>query len=267
MGDALLSHRARTGRRYLEMNPFGSYAPVPAAVLGDKRGKLLSVPRSGSRLMIPRIDFFDVDHTLTRRSSGGRFVTLAMRKGILPRRLLFLIPWYSFTYKLGLFRLRPYDGWLPLPAGSSTHAPGGSRPGELHCAAAGRPVSLGDHPRAEAPAEGRRVILATSSIDFIVAPIAEHLGVREVLATSLEFVDGVCTGKFANTPMFRREKKEQVLAFLAAEGVPPQECSFYSDSIFDLPLLEAVGTPVAVNPDFRLHRIARERGWTITDLG
>ena len=217
--------------------------------------------------MIPRIDFFDVDHTLTRRSSGGRFVTLAMRKGILPRRLLFLIPWYSFTYKLGLFRLRPYDDGFPYLRGLrralledlARESFTARLRGDLFPSAITLVRKL--------QREGRRVILATSSIDFIVAPIAEHLGVREVLATSLEFVDGVCTGKFANTPMFRREKKEQVLAFLAAEGVPPQECSFYSDSIFDLPLLEAVGTPVAVNPDFRLHRIARERGWTITDLG
>jgi HAD superfamily hydrolase (TIGR01490 family) len=114
--------------------------------------------------------------------------------------------------------------------------------------------------------EGRRVVLATSSIDFIVAPLAAHLGVDGILATTLQFVNGVCTGRIAGTPMFRREKKNRVLAFLAKEGVAPSDCSFYSDSIYDLPLLEEVGRPVAVNPDLGLRRIARRRGWPIINL-
>jgi HAD superfamily hydrolase (TIGR01490 family) len=215
---------------------------------------------------MPGIDFFDVDHTLTRRSSGGRFVTLAMRKRILPRRLLFLIPWYSFTYKLGVFRLRVYADGFPYMRGLrrsvleelARESFTTRLQGDLFPAAVALVAKLQQ--------EGRRIILATSSIDFIVEPLAEHLGVKEVLATSLEFRDGICTGRFTGTPMFRRAKREQVLAFLAAEGVPAEECSFYSDSIYDLPLLEAVGAPMAVNPDFRLRRIARERGWPVIDL-
>jgi HAD superfamily hydrolase (TIGR01490 family) len=216
---------------------------------------------------MPGIDFFDVDHTLTRRSSGGRFVVLAMRRGILPLRVLFIIPWYSLMYRLGLFRLRVYADGFPylrdIPRARleqisresfATHLRG-----DLFPAGVALVKKL--------QREGRRVMLATSSIDFIVAPLAEHLGISGVLATTLEFKDGICTGKFIGTPMFRLKKKERVLAFLAAEGVSPGECSFYSDSIYDLPLLEAVGTPVAVNPDIRLRRIARGRGWTIIDLG
>jgi HAD superfamily hydrolase (TIGR01490 family) len=212
------------------------------------------------------IDFFDVDHTLTRRSSGGRFVVLAMRRGIVPLRLAFLIPWLSFMYRLGLFRLKKYAGGFPYLRGiKRTRLEQIAREsfttrlrGDLFPAAV---TLVQDLQKA-----GRRVMLATSSIDFIVAPLAEHLGVSGVLATTLEFIDGSCTGRFVGTPMFRREKKDRVLAFLAAEGVSPRECSFYSDSIYDLPLLEVVGTPVAVNPDIRLRRIARRRGWSIIDV-
>ena len=109
-------------------------------------------------------------------------------------------------------------------------------------------------------------MLATSSLDIIVEPLAQYLHVDGVLATSLEFEDGTCTGRFSGMPMFRREKKERVLSFIAGEGVSAGECSFYSDSIYDLPLLEAVGRPVAVNPDFRLRWIARRRGWPIREL-
>ncbi len=211
-------------------------------------------------------DFFDVDHTLTRRSSGGRFVALAIRKRILPLRLLFIIPWYSLTYRLGVLRLRSYDDGFPYLRGirRSTLEEIGRESFEtrLKDDLFGSAVALLRRMRSE----GRRVVLATSSLDFIVAPLAEYLDVDGLIATTLEFVDGVCTGRIVGTPMFRREKKNRVLAFLAAEGVTPGDCSFYSDSIYDLPLLEAVGRPVAVNPDPRLRRIARSRRWQIMDL-
>ena len=97
-------------------------------------------------------------------------------------------------------------------------------------------------------------MLATSSLDIIVEPLAQYLDVDGLLATALEFEDGTCTGRFQGMPMFRREKTERVLSFLAAQGVRARDCSFFSDSIYDLPLLEAVGTPIAVNPDFRLRQ-------------
>jgi HAD superfamily hydrolase (TIGR01490 family) len=212
------------------------------------------------------IDFFDVDHTLTRRSSGGRYVTLAIRRRVLPLRLLAVLPWYSLTYRLGVFRPRLNEDGFPYLRGIAREAleklaresfEGGLK-GDLFPEA----VAL----LRDLRAGGRRVILATSSLDFIVAPLAEYLEVDGVLATKLEFVGGACTGRMLGMPMFRREKKEGVLSFLAGQEIPPAECSFYSDSIYDLPLLEVVGTPVAVNPDFRLRRIARRRGWQIREL-
>jgi HAD superfamily hydrolase (TIGR01490 family) len=212
------------------------------------------------------IDFFDVDHTLTRRSSGTRFIVLAMRRRLLPLRLLFVMPWYSMTYKLGVFRLRAYDDGFPYLRGIPRAALEGVARESFETRLKGDLFEGAVALVKERHAQGRRVILATSSIDFIVSPLAEYLGVRDVIATSLEFDDGACTGRVAGLPMFRREKKERVLEFLAAEGVAPKDCSFYSDSIYDLPLLEQVGRPVAVNPDFRLRKIARERGWTVIDL-
>jgi HAD superfamily hydrolase (TIGR01490 family) len=215
---------------------------------------------------MPGIDFFDVDHTLTRRSSGTRFVALAMRRKVLPLRLLLVMPWYSLMYRLGLFRMRDYVEGFPYLRGikqsllekMAEDSFEGWLKGDLFEEA----VTLVRKRRAE----GRRVILATSSIDFIVAPLAAHLGVDGMLATTLQFENGVCTGRIVGTPMFRREKKNRVLAHLAAEGVAASECSFYSDSIYDLPLLEVVGRPVAVNPDFKLRRLARRRGWPIVNL-
>jgi HAD superfamily hydrolase (TIGR01490 family) len=212
------------------------------------------------------IDFFDVDHTLTRRSSGSRFLAAAMRRGVLPHRLLLLLPWYSLTYRLGLFRPGAYEKGFPymrgIPRATLEEVARESFERALKGDLFPETVEIVHRLRAQ----GRRVMLATSSLDIIVQPLASFLNVDGLLATALEFEGGACTGRLAGMPMFRREKKQRVLAFIAAEGVPARNCSFYSDSINDLPLLEAVGTPVAVNPDFRLRRIARRRGWTIRNV-
>jgi HAD superfamily hydrolase (TIGR01490 family) len=212
------------------------------------------------------IAFFDVDHTLTRRSSGSRYVLLAMRRGLLPRRLLFAIAWYSLTYRLGIMRIRAGGDGLPYLRGLRRQTLESVARESFE-----RWLKSDIFPGAVAlvrrlHAEGRRVMLATSSIDFIVAPLAEHLGVDRVLATTLEFQDGVCTGRLVGQPMFRGDKKDAVLAWLRENDMDPRSCSFYSDSAYDLPLLEAVGHPVAVNPDRRLRRIARDRGWELIEL-
>lgn len=212
------------------------------------------------------IDFFDVDHTITRRSSGSRYVFLGIRRGLLPWRLLLLLPFYSLTYKLGVFKPREYPEGFPYLAGirraSLEEIARESFESKLKGDVYGGAVSL----IAERRKAGRRVALATSSMDIIVEPLARHLGVDDVLATTLEFRDGTCTGKIIGLPMFRAEKMSRVMEFISRAGESPADCGFYSDSIYDLPLLEAIGHPVAVNPDFRLRRIAARRSWPIIDL-
>jgi HAD superfamily hydrolase (TIGR01490 family) len=212
------------------------------------------------------VDFFDVDHTLTRRSSGGRFIALAMQRGVLPRRLLFVVGWYAFTYKIGIFKLRPYAEGFPYLKGLNHDILVSIARESFESRLKDDMFRDGLALVRESHAAGRTVVLATSSLDIIVEPLARYIGVNEVLATTLEFKDGECTGRLAGPPMFRAEKKKSVLAYAADRGIALADCSFYSDSIYDLPLLEAVGRPVAVNPDFRLRRLARQRGWSIMDL-
>ena len=66
---------------------------------------------------MPGIDFFDVDHTLTRGRRAAGSSPLAMRRRVLPLRLLFVIPWYSLTYRLGLFRPALYEEGFPYLRG------------------------------------------------------------------------------------------------------------------------------------------------------
>jgi HAD superfamily hydrolase (TIGR01490 family) len=210
------------------------------------------------------ISFFDVDHTITSGSTGRRFAEAAARRGLLKLRDLAVIPVNYLLYRLGSGGASLFEGDIPAIRGLAKD--------ELEELA--REVFERRTRRALRPglvaliasikAEGGRVVLATSSLDFIVAPIAELVGADEVLASRLEYAEGRCTGRL-ELALFGSAKRDAARALAVESGVGMSECSFYSDSVHDLPLLLEVGRPVAVYPDGRLRREARARGWEILD--
>ena len=108
------------------------------------------------------------------------------------------------------------------------------------------------------------IITATNS--FVTGPIARELGVEHLIATVPEECNGRFTGRPAGTPCFREGKIACLQCWLdsrelSLEGF--EESWFYSDSVNDLPLLERVTHPVAVDPDERLASVARKNGWPI----
>jgi HAD superfamily hydrolase (TIGR01490 family) len=207
--------------------------------------------------------FFDVDHTIIRHSSGRHFAILAIRKRMISLRVLLLIPFFYLYYRFGNMTLSSIRNKYLFFKGLNK-----SELEELAKRSFRRNIKKTIYPGAVAlirdlQTSGRRVILATSSLDIIVKPLTDYLGIKEILSTSLEFKQGMSTGRFQGMPLFEREKKRRVLDYIRREGFSPEQCAFYSDSIHDLPLLAAVGTPVVVNPDARLKRIAQRRGWEI----
>ena len=111
------------------------------------------------------------------------------------------------------------------------------------------------------------VVTATNS--FVTAPIARELGIPHLVATEPESVDGRFTGRVAGTPCFREGKIRRVDEWLAGFGRRLEDyaaSSFYSDSHNDLPLLERVRRPVAVDPDAPLAAEAARRGWPVISL-
>ena len=211
----------------------------------------------------PGIDFFDVDHTLLRGSSPRHYIVLGVRLGLFPRKNLLKIPVFYLRYRFTeMSSQKTFQKDFPGLAGTE-------RSYLEEVARICFEKKLRDDVYQEArdliselKAAGRSVMLATSSIDIIVQPLAEWLGTG-LIASSLEFVNGLSTGRFLDGPVFRDTKRTKVLEHIRRAGVRPQDCSFYSDSIHDLPLLESVGHPVATNPDGRLRKEARARGWEI----
>ena len=116
---------------------------------------------------------------------------------------------------------------------------------------------------------GHEVVIVTATNDFVTAPIARRLGVAHLIAVQLERgADGQVTGEIVGTPSARHGKVKRMNEWLAARSLAwsDVESIFYTDSMNDLSLLEAVTHPVATNPDPRLRALAQERGWRILDL-
>ncbi len=116
---------------------------------------------------------------------------------------------------------------------------------------------------------GDRVLIVTATNELVTRPIAQALGVQELLAMQLaRDASGWYTGAIQGTPTMREGKVQRMEEWLSAHGLrwADVESTFYSDSMNDVPLLERVDHPVATNPDARLRALAQERGWRILDL-
>ncbi len=114
--------------------------------------------------------------------------------------------------------------------------------------------------------QGDHLLIITATNGFVTRPIANRLGVADILATEPELIDGRYTGNFVGAPCFQAGKITYLHEWLKANLHPLSGAYFYSDSINDLPLLEQVDNPVAVDPDERLAEVALARNWPILSL-
>lgn len=129
------------------------------------------------------------------------------------------------------------------------------RPGAL--------AALGQHRSA-----GDRLVLLTSSSEYLSKLVAEELRLDDILCNRFE-VDGSGrhTGRAIGMLCFGAGKLGYARGYAAGAKTELKDCSFYTDSYSDLSVMEQVGKPVAVNPDVRLRRFAARRGWPVVDWG
>lgn len=113
---------------------------------------------------------------------------------------------------------------------------------------------------------GHRIVMATSATTYQAQYLADDLGIDDVLCSRPEVVDGILTGELTGPALWGSEKAKALREFADEVGAPLSEAFAYSNGVEDVPMLEAVGRPVALNPDRKLAGTARDEGWLSVNL-
>jgi len=210
---------------------------------------------------------FDVDGTLIARNSAPLYMRHLRRTGRARRRDMARTLYYVARYKMGLLDVERAVAvslaWIRGRDESAVRADC-----EEWYARVIRPYIY--WAMAETVAAHRRAghvpALLTSATRYLAAPLAADLGIEHLLVTQLVVRDGRFTGEAIRPVCYGTGKIFWAERFAEAEGLDLGRSYFYTDSITDLPVLERVGEPRVVNPDPRLRRAARRRGWPVLQL-
>lgn len=213
--------------------------------------------------------FFDLDKTVIAKSSTLAFGKPFYQGGLVNRRAVLKSTYAQFYYLIAgadadqMDRMRDY--LKTLCAGWDVAQVRAIVDETLHDLidplVYDEAVSLIE----EHKAAGRRVVIVSSSGEEVVAPIGEMVGADEVVATRMVVADGKYTGDI-EFYAYGEHKATAMRAVAARHGWDLADCYAYSDSFTDLPMLEVVGHPYAVNPDKALRRVAAEREWPILEF-
>ncbi len=216
-----------------------------------------------------RIAFFDLDRTLLAVNSGRLWLCRELKAGHVTRMQAARAALWLAGYSLGLARLEDavvkavgmLAGLRERDIRQRTHdfyqrdVRRHYRPGGLEAVKRHR-------------ARGDRLVLLTSSSSYLSELVVRDLGLDDYLCNRFEVDEhGVYTGRCVGRVCFGAGKLLHADAYTASLGVSLDACAFYTDSYSDVPVLERVGLPVAVNPDQRLRRLAVRRGWHVVDWG
>lgn len=212
-----------------------------------------------------RAALFDMDRTLVRRETASLYVRYQRERGEAGWRDTARVSLWVFEYTLGIidapdvadrvfrqlegtsetvFSARA-DDWFRLHV-------------EPHVADRGR-VAVDMHRR-----RGDVLAIVTGATPYTTRPLARLLGIQHVVGSELEVdAQGRFTGRPALPLCYGVGKIERAARLAESQGFRLEESTFYSDSFTDVPLLDHVAEPVVVNPDARLARVAKKRGWRI----
>jgi HAD superfamily hydrolase (TIGR01490 family) len=203
-----------------------------------------------------------MDNTLLRVESGMSWVRFLYRRGELPPKMVAKALYWQLLYKLALLDMDAVFTRLVEDLRGDSEAEMIAKC-EIwyrdHVApevAPGARAAIAHHRQA-----GHLIVLATGSTQYAARPVAHGVGIEHILSSELEVAGGLFTGRPAAF-CFGHHKVRLAEKWAERHGVDLAASYFYSDSYNDLPMLERVGTAIAVNPDTRLRRHARRRGWS-----
>ncbi|MSP55296.1 MAG: HAD family hydrolase [Myxococcales bacterium] len=214
--------------------------------------------------MTGSIAFFDLDLTLLSVNAGKLWVQHEYRRGRITRLQAARAGVWIAAYHLGYGKM---DQILTDAIGTLA----GQTEADLRSDSLSfyeREVAHHLRPGALTAVEGHRaagdtLALLTSSSPYLCEPVQRALDIPHALCNRFELRDGRFTGKPELPLCFGAGKLTYARRLATRMGVTLKDCTFYTDSWSDLPVLEAIGRPVVVHPDPRLARVAKERGWDI----
>ena len=238
----------------------GAHLPALTTRPSRKKRKKTTEEKPGEVAAI-----FDVDGTLVGSNVVSYFAWLRMRELPAAVRPLWLagfltkIPYYWGLDKISRAHFnrafyKNYAGWKPSRArhlGQESFA--GFTLDRIFPDAL---QQLRDH-----KAAGHRVVLLSGALDFLLEPMKDLAD--DVLCSTLAQENGTFTGELTGAPVAGDARARMLASFARRRGLDLSRSYAYADSISDLPMLEAVGNPVAVNPDRRLGTAAKDRGWKV----
>jgi len=210
--------------------------------------------------------FFDLDKTIIAKSSTLAFSKPFQAGGLISRRALLHSVYSQFVYVVGgadhdqMERMRRFMS--ELVTGWDVNTVREIVADTLHNIVDPLVYDEAVNLIAEHKAAGRDVVIVSTSGTEVVEPIGEMLGADDVVATQVKIEDGRYTGEIVYYA-YAEEKANAIRALAEERGYDLAECYAYSDSATDVPMLEAVGHPFAVNPDKDLRRVATSREWPI----
>jgi HAD superfamily hydrolase (TIGR01490 family) len=218
-----------------------------------------------------RLALFDLDNTLLAGDSDYEWGQFLVDRGVLDRESYEAQNRaYYDQYVAGTLDIHEFLGFALRPL--AAHEPADLERWHAEFMAARIRPMIGAPARALVKKHldaGDLCAIITATNSFVSRPIANEFGVEHLIATEPERKNGRFTGKVAGIPCFREGKVQRLDEWLAGRGrrlADFAESTLYSDSHNDLPLLERVKRPVAVDPDAQLGAEARRRGWSVISL-
>ncbi|OFY61844.1 MAG: hypothetical protein A2V64_08355 [Bacteroidetes bacterium RBG_13_43_22] len=210
------------------------------------------------------IAFFDLDRTITKAVSGNVLALTAYRKGLMSNSDMMYALWLLLGYKLSLRDpqkiIYKMAGWVKgIPEKTLD---------ELSVEISHKILLPAVYPEAlseirmHSDKNARTVILSSSPYP-VCREMSNSLGIDDIVCSDLEVIDGYLTGRSVRPLCFGEEKVIRLKEYCEINNTDPGNCWYYGDSLADYPALSIVGNPVCINPDRKLLKQARIKGWKI----
>lgn len=223
----------------------------------------------GGRGLSKRLALFDLDNTLLAGDSDFEWAQFLIEQGVVDREVYEARNQkFHDQYRAGTLDIHAFLDFQLKPLSRHPHA----QLEAWHREFMDRKIRPIVHQKAReliARHSGDLCAVITATNSFVTAPIARELGFEHLIATEPEEINGEFTGAVRGIPCFREGKVARLEAWLSSRGTSLEAFEgswFYSDSLNDLPLLQRVTHPVAVDPDDTLRAHAKSHGWPIISL-